>query len=273
MGVEASTVSRIVDEILPIITSTKDQWIKFPVTQQELDEKKLEFRNKGCVIPDVIGVIDCTHVYILKPTVEYNPWHYIGRPNKPTINVQATVDANERFTSVDSNVPGSVHDARIYRNSVLYDFMSRAGQAANCVLLGDEGYPISPWLLAPYRRRDLPNLQPHQINFNEIFTRERIIVERVFGIMKKRFPICAYKIRFPPPKCAEIIMACCILHNIAKYLGDPDFEGPYDPNDDDDDDEDDDRYTGTPAVVRQQGQDLRERLATQLQNYRVPRRP
>ena len=245
-----STVSVAVDEILEIVVSTADEWIRFPTSQAELDEAKREFRNRGGVIPNVIGVIDCSHMRIKRPAHQFGPDTYIGRPNVPTINVQATVDAKERFTNVECAFPGSVHDARIYRVSDVFAFMSRAPQAANCVLLGDEGYPISPWLLTPYRHRDLPNLQRYQVNFNDIFTRERVIVERCFGILKKRFPICGYKLRYQPPKCADIIMACCILHNIAKHLADPeDFDDP--PPDDLDDEDDDERQVGGVPQIRQ----------------------
>ena len=52
-----------------------------------------------------IGAIDCTHIGILKPKLHGD--EYINRKGKSTLNIQATCDAKEMFTSVDVSWPGS----------------------------------------------------------------------------------------------------------------------------------------------------------------------
>ena len=131
---------------------------------------------------------------LIKPSDD--PIAYYGRKIFPSINVQGTVDARECFTSIDVSFPESVHDARIYRLSDVYTILSSAPEAANCVLIGDEAYPISPWLLTPLRRHDFAHLQVHQINYNTIIARERVIVERCYCILKKRFPCLALESLF-----------------------------------------------------------------------------
>ncbi|CAH1958057.1 unnamed protein product [Acanthoscelides obtectus] len=96
--------------------------------------------------PTAIGVIDCTHIGILKPNRHGD--EHINRKGKPTLNVQATFDARETFTSVDVRRPGSVHDSRIWRNS---QTRSQLINKANIVLLGDDGYGITPCLMTPFR--------------------------------------------------------------------------------------------------------------------------
>jgi hypothetical protein len=56
--------------------------------------------------------------------------------------VQATCNSEEWFTSVDVSWPGSVHDARIWRNSDIKRVMEENREKA--LLLGDEGYGIAP---------------------------------------------------------------------------------------------------------------------------------
>jgi hypothetical protein len=51
----------------------------------------------------------------------------------------------ERFTSVNSEWPISVHDSRIWKNSDIGRFMKNYGTDA--LLLGDSGYGIAPWLM------------------------------------------------------------------------------------------------------------------------------
>ncbi|CAH2011546.1 unnamed protein product [Acanthoscelides obtectus] len=62
-----------------------------------------------------IGAIDCTHIPILNPFIHAD--EYVNRKNFASINVQATCNSNEEFTSVDVSWPGSVHDSRIWKNS------------------------------------------------------------------------------------------------------------------------------------------------------------
>lgn len=162
-------------------------------------------------MPTCIGTLDCTHVRIPKPSVQGD--EYINRKGFPSINVQCTVDALERFTSVDAQWPGSVHDSRIFRNSAVKSIMERT---VNTILLADSGYGIAPYLLTPY---DRPRT-PEEVYFNQIYAKERVTVERCFGQMKMRFPILHYKVRTKLSSVGQIILCCCILHNIAKYLGD-----------------------------------------------------
>ncbi|CAH1977290.1 unnamed protein product [Acanthoscelides obtectus] len=113
--------------------------------------------------PTAIGVIACTHIGILKPNRNGN--EYINRKGKSTLNVQATCDAREMFTSVDLSWPGSVHDFRIRRNSRT---RSQLINKANVVLLGDDGYGIEPCLMTPFR-----NPTPGaEINYNKLLKQE-----------------------------------------------------------------------------------------------------
>ncbi|KAG8317660.1 hypothetical protein J6590_023005 [Homalodisca vitripennis] len=59
---------------------------------KQLWQRKVRF-------PTAVGVVDCTHVGIQKPYLHGD--EYINRKRKPTLNVQATCDASEKFTSVD----------------------------------------------------------------------------------------------------------------------------------------------------------------------------
>jgi hypothetical protein len=52
-------------------------------------------------------------------------------------------------------------------------------------LLGNEGYGIAPWLITPYRNP----VQPAERTFNRIHKKEREVIERCFGQLKKRFPM------------------------------------------------------------------------------------
>ena len=83
---------------------------------------------------------------ILKPGLHGD--EYICRKGLATLNVQATCYASERLTSVSANWPGSAYNSKIRKNSDVGALMANSGTDA--LLLGGEGYGITPWLMTPY---------------------------------------------------------------------------------------------------------------------------
>lgn len=72
------------------------------------------FENKWG-FPSCAGAIDGTHVPIVAP--QENHTDYFNRKGWYSIVLQAVVDDNYCFRDVYIGWPGSVHDARILRNS------------------------------------------------------------------------------------------------------------------------------------------------------------
>ncbi|XP_055918372.1 putative nuclease HARBI1 [Eupeodes corollae] len=191
VGVHQSTVSRVVQQVSAEIASQSKNWIIFPHTVEEILEAQRLCSSKY-EFPCAIGALDCTHVRIRKPLTYHE--EYINRKGYYSINVQASCNAEEKFTSVEVCWPGSVHDSRI--------------------LLGDEGYGITPWLMTPFKETN----NDIKRNFNAVLTKERVIIERCFGQIKQRFPILQYKVRVKQETIPNLIASCFILHNFAKYL-------------------------------------------------------
>jgi hypothetical protein len=145
-------------------------WIRFPRSNEEIKAAKESWlaQNK---IPCTIGAIDCTHVRISKPHIDGD--EYVNRKQYPSINVQATYDAREWFTSVNAERPG------IFKNS---DICAHLKAVGTTVLLGDSGYGIAPWIIVPY-----PNPATEvQRYFNRIYARERVINERLLSLARCR---------------------------------------------------------------------------------------
>lgn len=81
-----SSVSNCIKEMTNVIFEhLKQEWIKFPVTTEEKREKKFRFMEETR-FPGVIGCIDCTHIKILKPSVEEN--NYLNIKGFHSKNVQ-----------------------------------------------------------------------------------------------------------------------------------------------------------------------------------------
>jgi len=64
------------------------------------------------------GAIDGSHVRIDKPVED--PDSYINRKQYFSLHIQGTVNHKMKFIDVFVGYPGSVHDARVFRNSSIY---------------------------------------------------------------------------------------------------------------------------------------------------------
>lgn len=259
LGCTQPTVSRIVATTLDLIVDKANEWIKFPSTENEVMEAKVKWAASKN-FPTAIGAIDCTHVEIEKPR-QFGD-EYVNRKNYASINVQAICDQNYVFMNIDARWPGSVHDSRIWKNSSAHEMMQRT---TNTVLLGDSGYGIMPYLMKPFSIVE----NAEQAAFNRLLKKERVIIEHAFGQLKRRFPILKYVCRVKLENIPKVIVACAVLHNIAKYLGDEDFE-------DADEIEDDELLQEVPemtdAATRAQGHARRTQLAQLIYNNNIGER-
>jgi hypothetical protein len=61
-------------------------------------------------------------------------------------------------------------------------------------LIGDSGYACTPYLLTPYAA---PINDPQQ-RFNVAHKKSRCVIERFFGMVKRRFPALFFGIRMQP---------------------------------------------------------------------------
>nr|CAH7769683.1 unnamed protein product [Callosobruchus chinensis] len=110
IGDHRTSVSKVVTKVADQMIEKRGRWIKFPSTSTDVTEAKRRWQRKY-TFPCAVGVIDCTHIKIKKPPLHGD--EYINRKAYHSINVQATYNAYEWFTSVDASWPGSVHDSRI----------------------------------------------------------------------------------------------------------------------------------------------------------------
>ena len=124
-----------------------------------------------------------------------------------SFNVQGISEADLRFINIVARWPGSTHDARIFDNSLICTRFEN--NELTGLLLGDSGYPCRPFLMTPYRN---PN-GPAENRYNRAQRRTRSLVERMFGVWKRRFPCLKFGIRCKLTTAMAVIVATAVLHN------------------------------------------------------------
>ena len=120
-----------------------------------------------------------------------------------------TCDSSLKFLNIISGSPGSVHDARVFENSQVCNILEQGRYRG--YLLGDSGYPCRTYLLTPL----LVTNTDSERNYNAAHIKTRKLVERTFGIFKRRFAVLSIPVRTALPTTKKIILACAVLHNMA----------------------------------------------------------
>ncbi|XP_031331955.1 putative nuclease HARBI1 [Photinus pyralis] len=206
-GIHKSTASRIIARVTRAIASLAQHYIKMPSTDEEKAQTTRKFYNVSR-FPKVIGAIDCTHVRIQSPGGD-DAERYRNRKGYFSINVQTVCDAELRIQNIVARWPGSVHDSTIFGNSRLKALMETDYQ--DYFLVGDSGYPVENYLMTPLLN---PNT-PAQHLYNEAQIRTRNVVERSYGVWKRRFAVLSLGLRVKLTTTLNIIVATAVLHNIA----------------------------------------------------------
>ncbi|KAF9797296.1 hypothetical protein SFRURICE_006278 [Spodoptera frugiperda] len=177
-------------------------------TQQERSRIRQEFQRKFN-LPGVIGCIDCTHIAIVKP--HHDEHQFFNRKGYHSLNVQMICDNNLKILNVIAKFGGATYDSFIWASSQVERYMRELHQRGEQTwLLGDSGYPQRSWLMTPVLNAALGSRA-------EVYTRRHVqarnCIERCFGVLKARWR-CVHKDRVSH-LASKIVIACCVLHNIA----------------------------------------------------------
>ncbi|XP_071505135.1 putative nuclease HARBI1 [Diadema antillarum] len=217
--VSIATVSRCIRRVTLALVRRRSQFIKFP-TGADADRVKNEFFAIAG-FPSVLGAVDCTHVGLNSSILGVNEHVYVNRKFRHTINVQMVCDAKYVITNVVARWPGSVHDARILQMSHLGRFLQNRGDSG--FLLGDSGYPLRRWVQTPFGENK--DDTPPKRAYNRAHARTRCLIEMTFGQLKNKFRcLKGQGMQMAPRRVCDVVVACAVLHNISKFLNEPDDE-------------------------------------------------
>ncbi|CAM5074464.1 unnamed protein product [Natator depressus] len=174
--------------------------------------------------PNWGGAIDETHIPILAP--DHLVSQYINRKGYFSMVLQALVDHKGHFIDINMGWLGKVHDARIFRNSGLFEQLQEGTYFPDqkitigdvempIVILGDSAYPLLPWLMKPYTG----SLDSSKEQFNYRLSKCTMVVECAFGCLKARWCCLLTRLGRSATNIPIVIAACCVLHNICESKG------------------------------------------------------
>ena len=155
--------------------------VRFPDEMDNLVQEFFEVRGGG--IPSVCALLDGSLIKIHAPSVDEA--QFVDRKGNHSINAMFVTGAEHKIYYCNASWPGSVHDARVLRNSAIEElFEVRQWRPfPGAVILADSGYnPPKQWLIPPINGPE--TAAEARFNTAHCITRSRI--ERTIGILKQR---------------------------------------------------------------------------------------
>ncbi|XP_033840179.1 putative nuclease HARBI1 [Periophthalmus magnuspinnatus] len=218
-GIPRSTVHRIVHRVTGEVVALRHKVIH-PPTNDDFEAVTRGFARlaRHRAFRRTAGAIDGCHVRIRPPSGP-DGQSYRNRKLFPSIILQAVCGHQGRFIDTYVGWPGSVHDARVLRYSPLYQ--RGLYPPPGHFILADGGYPCL--------QRPLPLITPYKWpvqgvgaqRFNFHHSKARSVIERAFGMMKRRFrAIFFHALEVHHTFAPHVITACAVLHNICLGAGD-----------------------------------------------------
>lgn len=179
--------------------------------------------------PNVIGCIGGAHISMSPP--KNDKAAYINKKQFTSVLLQAVCDAKLRFTNIFAGWPGSSQVASIWGHSPLCEQIQQNPEliSDSAHIIGDIDYPLSTYLMTPYK--DDGQLTTKQLLFNDTLRSTRMVIDQAFAKLFGRFRRLKHLLMFKMERMPIVIIAGCVLHNlcIVEDDGMPDVES----NDDD----------------------------------------
>ena len=124
-----------------------------------------------------------------------------------SLNIQGICDASLKFINIIVRWPGSVHDSRIFNESLVCERLQL--EHYNGILLGDNECPCRTYILMPFLNTTID--KDRRYNASQIRTRNS--AERTFGVLK-RFAILSIPVRtklYTTKNALWHVLSCTIL--------------------------------------------------------------
>lgn len=226
-----STVSTIINETCVAIWDVLSNQVFPEITENFWKEKAEEFETLWN-FPHCIGAIDGKHIELQAPP--HSGSSFYNYKGTHSIVLLALADANCRFTIVDIGAEGRRSDGGIFQESELgYRLenndlnlpepksLIENGPKLPFVIVGDEAFALTSYMLRPYPRASDLNLEKKVFNYR--LSRARRIIECSFGILSARWRIFRRPLAVTVENAISIVKATVCLHN---FLMTKDLDAP-----------------------------------------------
>jgi len=179
-GVSDSTISRLIERVLPILEQSGRDGMRLPDPGRK---RRRQLPDLLKDIPELTVIVDSFEQRVQRPPNDDS--HYSGKKKQHTLKSQITVDGDTgRIVDVSDSVPGPTADIKLLEASGLLDRLpddiGMGGDLAYLTLSKLRKHGFSP--RRKPRGKDRP---PEDVLYNKAFSGFRIVVEQTIGQIRR----------------------------------------------------------------------------------------
>lgn len=201
--------------------------LTYSLKREYLPERKedIEVTSKFQNFPQALGAVDATLIPIQRPKDPIqNNNYFSGKHGRHGGKIQVTVSPDGRAIHVSPLIPGRRHDAYLFRNSGLAEFMKKTKRTSgkteitHPALLADSGYigldEVYYELIVCKKKPLRGELSQKDEETNSKLHSDRVLVENFFGRLKTIFGILASPYRCALNSLDDVVITCICLLNL-----------------------------------------------------------
>jgi hypothetical protein len=179
-AVSDSTVSRLIERVLPILEQSGRDQMRLPDPGRK---RRRQLPDLLKDMPELSVIVDSFEQRVQRPPKDDS--HYSGKKKQHTLKSQIVVDSDTgRIVEVSQSVPGPTADIKLLEHSGLLerlpDAVGVSGDLAYLKLKKLRRYGFSP--RRKPRGKDRP---PEDVVYNKAFSQFRIVVEQTIGQVRR----------------------------------------------------------------------------------------
>ena len=179
-AVSDSTVSRLIERVLPILEQSGRDGMRLPDPGKK---RRRQLPDLLRDIPELTVIVDSFEQRVQRPPNDES--HYSGKKKQHTLKSQIAVDSDTgRIVDVSKSVPGPTADIKLLEDSGLLeglpDDVGVGGDLAYLKLAKLRHYGFSP--RRKPRGKERP---PEDVVYNRAFSQFRIVVEQTIGQVRR----------------------------------------------------------------------------------------
>lgn len=195
--------------------SSEEEWLRI----SEEFERQWDF-------PHALAAMDGKHIMLQAPF--HSGTEFYNYKTFFSIVMLALVDANYNFLYVDVGSPGRISDGGVFKNTQLY--LKLENQQLNIpppqilqipyamkipyFILADQAFELNNYIMKPFQGTPPSGSQERVFNYR--LSRDRRVVENVFGIVSSVFRVLRKPIIMQPEKAKMIVLTVAYLHNFMR---------------------------------------------------------
>jgi hypothetical protein len=211
-GISDSTVSRLIERVLPILEQSGRDGMRLPDPGKK---RRRQLPDLLQDIPELTVIVDSFEQRVQRPPNDDS--HYSGKKKQHTLKSQLAVDSDTgRIVDVSDSVPGPTADIKLLEASGLLERLP-----ADVGVGGDLAYlklaKLRRYGFSPRRKPRGKARPPEDVDYNRAFSQFRIVVEQTIGQVRRFQSVTATDRNHRRQHSARVVAVAGLVNRLPRF--------------------------------------------------------